>query len=84
MAGLPASVMVDNNHVTTAYAGVVAGDLGVLLSDITALSKAWVIVSYISNKAPRPGGPVYFPVTSTVCIDTTVDSMKRRKPGVGT
>jgi len=42
------------------------------------------IVSYVSNKVPRPGGPVYFPVQQAVVVDTVVDSMRRRKPGVGT
>jgi len=42
------------------------------------------VVSYISNKVPRPGGPVYFPVVSFQYEDLVVDSMRRRKPGVGT
>lgn len=43
----------------------------------------WSIVSYRANNAPRPGGPVYFPVTTVTYVDTILDSQRRRKPGNG-
>jgi hypothetical protein len=66
---------------TYATASVAAGTaLIAALDSIAPLT----IVSYVSNKVPRPGGPVYFDVTSAVLVDRVVDSMRRRKPGVGT
>ena len=50
---------------------------------IAALSHFWVIASYISNGAPRPGGPVYFVVNEIIFVDATVDSQRRRLPGRG-
>lgn len=52
----------------------------------TAISTAgwdWVIVSYRHNNAPRVGGPVLYSVAQIIYTDRTVDSMRRRKPGVG-
>lgn len=43
----------------------------------------WTIVSYRANNAPRPGGPVYFPVTTVTYVDTILDSQRKRKPGNG-
>jgi len=66
----------------TFLAGVV-GLVGTPMSDIQGLGWLWVIVSYVSEGAPRPGGPVYFPITEMLFTDPTVDSQRRRKPGVG-
>lgn len=41
---------------------------------------AWQIVSFITNGAPRPGGPVYFTVADIVFVDAIVDSMRNRLP----
>jgi hypothetical protein len=84
LAGLPREAMVDDNNVTTGYASDVADHLQTLINDISTAGQAAAIVSFISEGAPRPGGPVYFPITSATVSDTLVDSMKSRKPGVGT
>jgi hypothetical protein len=62
-----------------------------LVADFTALKAAidgagwsWVVASYVANRVPRPGGPVYFPILSVAFQDLIVDSMRSRKPGVGT
>jgi len=44
---------------------------------------AWVVVSRVTNNAPRVGGPVYFPITTCVAVDNLLDSQRRRKPGNG-
>jgi len=75
--------MQNTNQVTDAHAEACAASLRNLNSIIIGLGYLLVIVSYVSNKVPRPGGPVYFPVTNAIVVDTIVDSMKRRKPGVG-
>jgi len=51
---------------------------------IAAMGHFWVIASYISNGAPRVGGPVYFVVNDIIFVDSTVDSQRRRLPGRGT
>jgi hypothetical protein len=73
----------DSNNVKTSYANDVANALQVLFNTLETAGYAAVIVSYVHNKVPRPGGPVYYPITSTLVVDTLIDSQKRRKPGVG-
>jgi len=77
------SQMVDDNNLTTQALGDLPGDMNALMAAIEAISFMPVIVSYRTNNAPRVGGPVYFPITNCTAVDSTVDSMKRRKPGVG-
>lgn len=77
------SQMVDDNNLTAQAVGDFPGDLNALMISIGALSFVPSIVSYISNGVPRPGGPVYFPITNCTAVDAGVDSMRRRKPGVG-
>jgi len=83
VAGLPREQMVNDNEVTSAYQSAIASDLSSLLLVATDLSKVFVIASFISEGAPRPGGPVYFPITTATVLDPIVDSMKSRKPGIG-
>lgn len=83
MLGITQSSMADDNNVSAAYASQCATSLQQLVNDINATGVVAVIVSYVSQKAPRPGGPVYFPITGTQVVDNVVDSQKRRKPGVG-
>jgi hypothetical protein len=83
VAGLPFIAMLNANEVTSAYASAAVTALNGLRTAITGLSKDLVIVSYRHNKAPRPGGPVYFTVQSATIVDNIVDSQRRRKPGVG-
>jgi hypothetical protein len=78
-----ANQMVDENNLSSVAAAEIASVGNDLITRITAAGYLPVIVSYVSNKVPRPGGPVYFPITSAVLVDNQVDSMKRRKPGIG-
>lgn len=80
--GLSRQGVVENN-VNTGYANDFVNAFTALKTAITTEGWAWVVVSYRTNNAPRPGGPVYFPITSVVVVDLVVDSMRRRKPGVG-
>lgn len=75
--------MEDDNNLTAAAADDFATDLNQLMAAITGEARLPVIVSYRTGGAPRVGGPVYFPITNCTVVDAVVDSMKRRKPGVG-
>lgn len=55
----------------------------ILIDALATNGTPLTIVSYRTNNAPRPGGPVYFAVTTALIVDPIVDSMRRRKPGVG-
>jgi len=83
LLGLPKDVMDTENRVLAAYRTAVASALQDLISTIQAAGFAMVIVSYITNGAPRAGGPVYFLVSTAVVTDDIVDSQRRRRPGVG-
>lgn len=76
--------MADTNNVLPATATAFAAAFNTLRASAAAIAKPLTIVSYRSEGVVRPGGPVYFTVTNAVVVDTVVDSMKRRKPGVGT
>lgn len=73
----------DNNNVSSGAAEAFRTAVALLFVAIRAESVDPVIVSYQTNNAPRPGGPVYFSITNTIVVDTVIDSMKSRKPGVG-
>jgi hypothetical protein len=75
---------VAGNFVEATWADGLVGDFTELRNNLTNAGYALAIVSYYSNKALRPGGPVYFLVESFQYADLIVDSMRRRKPGVGT
>jgi hypothetical protein len=81
--GLSRSDVTGENTFWTVRAADLVSDFEALLAAITGQGWALVIVSYIANGAPRVGGPVYFPVTSVAFADLVVDSMRRRKPGIG-
>lgn len=70
---------VDAAHVTAITEAVRQLDV-----NITSLGFQWMIVSFISNGVPRPGGPVYFEVNDVLVVDPVVDSQRRRLPGRGT
>ncbi len=76
------SQMSSQNELTTAAADAMKSAVQGLINNYND-THAFVIVSYRNNNAPRPGGPVYFQVTSATYTDLIVDSMRRRKPGVG-
>jgi hypothetical protein len=59
------------------------GAIQVLIDRVAAAGWALSIVSYRSGGVARPGGPVYFPVTTALYTDLVLDSMRRRKPGNG-
>lgn len=75
--------MVDANFLTSTAVSDFVADLNALLTEITNSGYLPVIVSYRTNNAPRVGGPVYFIITNATAVDAGVDSMRRRKPGVG-
>lgn len=79
---VPRSQVVGNNADPTFVAGLVT-----VMTDLkTAIEAAgwlWVIVSYITEGAPRVGGPVYYTVATISYTDNIVDSQRRRKPGNG-
>jgi len=83
-AGVPREAMTDDNHINNGYAGALASALGNLITQVAAAGQAVVIVSYFHDNAPRVGGPVYFPLTTALVVDTVIDSQRKRKPGVGT
>jgi len=76
--------MADTNNVESTFASAIAAAFNTLRATAFTAGKPLTIVSYRSDKVVRPGGPVYFPVTNALVVDTIVDSMKRRKPGIGT
>lgn len=78
-----ANQLIDPNNVNPTVAGQFASALQTLIQAYLTASWKMVVVSYRANKAPRPGGPVYFILTSAVVVDTVVDSMRRRRPGIG-
>jgi len=80
---LPRS-MVDENTVDATHAGHLVAVFNQLKTNLTTEGWALVVVSYITDGAPRSGGPVYFPILSCSTADLIVDSMRSRKPGVGT
>lgn len=74
---------VTGNDYLAARADQHVSDFQALIDAMTTAGWALVVVSYISGGAPRVGGPVYFPITTPLYTDLTVDSMRKRKPGVG-
>ena len=80
---VPIVAMATANDVASSFV-VSANAVGQSLIDNLAAIAPLVVLSYVSTGAPRVGGPITFVVTSASVTDPTVDSMKRRKPGVGT
>jgi hypothetical protein len=80
---LSANDRADANTLTAVYVNDFVTALQALINAISTSGRALVIVSYRHNNAPRPGGPVYYPVTAAVAVDAIIDSQRRRKPGVG-
>jgi hypothetical protein len=80
---IPVGAMVDANNLGASSVTVLVEDVQTLINSIATGGETMTIVSYIHDNAPRPGGPVYFPVTSAAATDSLVDSQRRRKPGNG-
>lgn len=76
--------LADTNSVNSTFATAIAASFNQLIADADAAGTPLTIVSYRSLGVPRPGGPVYFPVVNAVVVDNVLDSMRRRKPGIGT
>lgn len=83
MAGIPNDQMATANNVEVSYANAASLALSTLNNNIDDSGRLDVVVSFITAGAPRVGGPVYYPITSVLVVDTIVDSQRRRKPGVG-
>jgi len=83
VAAIPASYSADANNIEAANAEDYRSSLQAYINAVNGTSAKVVIVSYRTNNAPRPGGPVYFIVSSATIVDTLWDSQRRRKPGVG-
>jgi hypothetical protein len=81
--GIPDAARDGPNTVSTTFAGNIIAAFDALLVAFPS-TQPLVIVSYISEGVPRPGGPVYYVVTTPVLTDRILDSMRSRKPGVGT
>jgi len=72
----------DNTLAASTAAGFVE-IMQLLRTAITTAGFNWVIVSYRTGGAARVGGPVFFTVSNIIFTDRVLDSMRRRKPGVG-
>jgi len=70
------------NTVNPVAVGLYTTAFNNLISVLTAGGFELVIVSTRHNNLPRPT-PITTPVTIALATDGTVDSMRRRKPGVG-
>lgn len=82
--GLSNSNIGGQNRVGPVYRANIASAVQQLVTRMTDIGFAFVIVSYINNNAPRVGGPVYFPVITVTTTDDILDSQRRRRPGIGT
>lgn len=69
---------VTTNHVSALVLNDIQDALRNIRNALTAVGFRWVVVSYINNGAPRPGGPVYFQVQDAVFVDDVVDSQRGR------
>lgn len=83
VVGIPVAARTGVNNLSDAYAEFYRASLQAYIDAHEANNKRATIVSYITNGAPRVGGPVYFVIESAVIVDTILDSQRRRKPGVG-
>jgi len=75
---------VTDNDLSAVRANSFVAAMAELITRITAAGWRLVVVSYISEGVARPGGPVYYEIVNATYSDLVVDSMKSRKPGVGT
>lgn len=75
--GLTEGDVVGNVASSTYVADVVAA-LDGLIGIVIAAAATPMIVSYVSGGIPRPGGPVYFPITDALAVDNIVDSQRGR------
>lgn len=76
-AGLSESQVTDNTVAAGTVTSIVAA-LDNLLSAFAAASLTPIIVSFVSNGIPRPGGPVKFIITDALAVDAIIDSQRGR------
>lgn len=74
---------VTGNQVADGTQNAIDAALTNLRLAIAGIDRQWVIASFFSGGGPRPGGPVYFPVTDILLVDGVIDSQRRRLPGRG-
>jgi len=74
---------VTESTMNTADANAITAAVQAIDVAMTANGYDWSIVSFVSNKAPRVGGPVYFSINNVLITDFVVDSQRRRLPGRG-
>jgi hypothetical protein len=71
------------NTVNTSDAADIVQAVQAIDVQLSAIGYDLIICSFITNGAPRVGGPVYFSVNSIFVTDFVVDSQRRRLPGRG-
>jgi hypothetical protein len=76
-AGLVEAQVAGNVVDAGAVAAIVSAMDG-LLTAVTGIGADPIIVSYYTNGALRPGGPVYFIITDALAVDSVVDSQRGR------
>jgi len=81
--GLPGNDRATENTMSGPWLSDAVAAGNALRTAINGAGYVWVVVSLVTNKAPRPGGPVYFPITTVLFTDNVIDSQRRRKPGIG-
>jgi len=81
--GLTEDQYTSNTMGATELANIVTA-VDTLRANLATAGYPMTIVSYQTNLEFRPGGPVYFPVTSVLAVDNILDSQRRRMPGHGT
>lgn len=83
--GLTSSQQGSPNHLTTGAADAILAAWTQIHAGLVSASQAGVtaiVLSRIANGIERIP-PIWFPYTTLSYTDLTIDSMKRRKPGVG-
>lgn len=74
---------VEDNNLDPGRAASYVDAFQTLIDTLDTNGYAMCVVSYIADGDPRPGGPVYFPFVTATFTDLVVDSMRSRRPGVG-
>lgn len=75
--GLSEGQVVENEVSAGPLASIVAA-MDALIGVIDGLAADPLIISYVANGVPRPGGPVKFIITDALVVDSIVDSQRGR------
>jgi hypothetical protein len=81
--GLSIDQMVDDNHITSTALAAILDAVTTLVDALAAVGHFIVVLSRFLDLVERATAVPFGPVTVTN-FDTTVDSQRRRKPGIGT